>query len=174
MLIKPMAQPLLRNRRELQEKTRQAQGLEDCNIAPRIGHDRRPATAPLCKGKRLPRLVRQTAPSLRVAKQMIQALAQDHRRNIQHDRTVARCTQFFALPAATLHVLIILFNLWTLFVVAHDPWPREPLICGHQDHRVQDGLLPVPRAHHTGMERHVTRIPHVLNAFDTGDVLVGA
>src|SRR5712691_5946952 len=90
MLIKPMAQPLLRNSRQLQEKTRKAQGLEDFKIAPRIGNDMRPATAQLFKGKRLPRLVRKTNPGLRVAKQMIQAIAQDHRRNIKHDLTVAR------------------------------------------------------------------------------------
>jgi len=48
------------------------------------------------------------------------------------------------------------------------------LICGHQDQRVQEVLFPVPRAKHTGLERHVTRIPHVLHAFDNGDVLVGA
>ncbi len=174
ILIKPMAQPLLRNRRWLQEKTRKTQGLEDFKRAPRIGNDMRPATAQLFKGKPLPRLVRKTAPRLRVAKQMIQALAQDHRRNIKHDLTVARCTQFFELPAATFHWLIILFNLWTLFVVAHDPWPREPLICGHQDHMVQDVLFPVPLANHTGIERHVTRLPQVLHAFDKGDGLVGA
>jgi D-alanyl-D-alanine dipeptidase len=69
---------------------RKTQGLEDFKIAPRIGNDMRPATAQLFKGKRLPRLVRKTAPSLRVAKQMLQAIAQDHRRNIKHELTVAR------------------------------------------------------------------------------------
>src|SRR5216683_1227539 len=99
---------------------RKAQGLEDCKRAPRIGHDMRPTTAQLFKGQRLPRLVRKTDTSLRVAKQMRQARAHDHRRKIKHDRTVARCTQFFARPAATFPWLILVFNLWTLFVVAHD------------------------------------------------------
>src|SRR5438128_6175889 len=105
---------------------------------------------------------------------MLQALPQDSRRHRKHDRTVARCTQFFALPAATFPVLLIWLNVWTLFRVAHAPWPRETLIRGHQDPRVQAVLLPVPRAHPTGIEGHATRLPPVLHPFDTGEVLVGA
>src|SRR5713101_9436728 len=90
----------------------------------------------LFKGKRLTRLVRETGTRLRVGKKMIQAVAQDHRCKIKHDRTVARCTQLFELPTATFHVLILVFDLWPLFVVAHDPWSRETLIRGDQDDRV--------------------------------------
>jgi hypothetical protein len=39
MFVKPMAQPLLRSSRELQDKMRKTQRLEDFKIAPSIGHD---------------------------------------------------------------------------------------------------------------------------------------
>src|SRR5215510_10741985 len=132
----------------------------------------RSAAAQLFKGQRLTGLVRETGSRLRVGKQMIQAVAQDHRRKIKHDLTVARCTQLLELPPATFHLLIILFNLWTLFVVTHDPWPVETWICGHQDDVIHSVLLPVPIANHTGIEGNVTLLPQVLNPLDKGDALV--
>jgi hypothetical protein len=66
------------------------QGLEDFKVAPCIRNDMRSAAAKLCKRQRLARLISKTAPSLRVGKQMIEALAQDHRDHIKHDLTVAR------------------------------------------------------------------------------------
>jgi len=53
--------------------------------------------------------------------------------------------------------------------MAHALEPWEPLIRGHPDHRVQDVLFLVPRAHHRGIEGHVTFIPHVRNTFDKSD-----
>ena len=81
----------------------------------------RASTTHLFKRQRLTRLGGETSSSLRVGKEMRQAVAQDHRRKIKHDRTVVRGTQLLELPPTTFHVLIVLFNLWTLFLVAHDP-----------------------------------------------------
>ncbi len=60
MYVKPMAQPILCRSRELQEKTRNTQGLEDFTIPSSIRNDRRSSTSKLCKGQRLTRLVSET------------------------------------------------------------------------------------------------------------------
>ena len=172
MFVKPMPQPLLRRRWQLQDTMGKTQGLKDFKMPARIHNDMRSTATKLFKRKRLTRLISKTDTGLRVGNQMVEALAQDHRHDITHDLTVARCTQLLELPPATFHVLIVLCNLWTLFVVAPDPWPRETLIRGHQDDMVQGVLFPVPRANHTGIEGHGTRLPQVIHAFDKGDVLM--
>ena len=132
----------------------------------------RPAATKLFKGKRLTCLVSKTCTGPGVAKEMVKAIAQDHSENVKHDFTVPCLTELLELPPATFHLLIILLNLRTLFVVAYDLWPFETLIGRHQDHVVQGLLFPVPIANHAGIERHVTPIPHVINACDKGNVLL--
>ena len=128
MFVKPMPQPLLYGSRQLQDKVHKTQGLEDFTMASGIRDDMRSTATKLFKRQCVTRLVSKTGTGLRVGKQMREALAQDHSSKIKHDLTVACCTQLLELPTATFHWLIILFDLWTFFVVAHAPWPREPLI----------------------------------------------
>jgi len=90
MFAKPMPQPFLHGNRQLQDKVHKTQGLEDFKIASGIGDDMRSMATKLCKRQRLARLLSKTAPSLRVGKQMIEAIAQDHSHYIKHDLTVAR------------------------------------------------------------------------------------
>jgi hypothetical protein len=70
MFVKPMPQPILRRRRQLQDETRKTQGLKDFKIAPRIHNDMRAAATKLVKRQGLPRLVGKTCAGLRVGKQM--------------------------------------------------------------------------------------------------------
>ena len=55
---------------------------------------------------------------------------------------------------------------------ADDSGAREALIRGHQNDRVQSLLFPIPIANHTGIEGHVTPLPHVFHAFDKDYVLL--
>jgi hypothetical protein len=60
MFVKPVPQPFLRRRRQLQDKTGKTQGLENFKVAPCIGNDMRPAATQLFKRQRLARLVGKT------------------------------------------------------------------------------------------------------------------
>jgi hypothetical protein len=53
MFVKPMPQPLLRSGRQLQEKMRKIQGLEDLKIAIRIRNDVHSSATKLFKRQRL-------------------------------------------------------------------------------------------------------------------------
>ena len=90
MFAKPMPQPLLHGSRQLQDKVHKTQGLEDFKMASGIRDDMCSTATKLFKRQRVTRLVRKTDAGLRVGKQMVEAIAQDHRRNIKHDLTVAR------------------------------------------------------------------------------------
>src|SRR5215467_3417471 len=90
MFVKPMTQPLLRRSGQLQNEIRKTQGLKDFKIAPCVCNDMRPAAAKLLKCQRLTRLLCQPGPSLRVRKQMVETIAQEHRQQIKHDLTIAR------------------------------------------------------------------------------------
>ena len=70
MFVKPMPQPILRRRRQLQDEMRKTQGLKDFKIATRIHDDMRAAATKLVKHQGLTRLVGKTCAGLRVGKQM--------------------------------------------------------------------------------------------------------
>src|SRR5215510_13651972 len=101
--------------------------------------------AQLLKGNRLARLVGEARSSLRVRKQMIQTVAPYDRLHVKDDLTIAGCTELLELPSAALHLLVVLLNLRTLFVVAHDPRRTQLLIGGHQDDRVGPLFLRIPK-----------------------------
>jgi hypothetical protein len=90
MLVKPMPQPLLHSGSQLQNKTHKTQGLKNFKVPTGIRNDMRSAATQLVKRQPLSRFVRKTGTSLRVGKQMLEAIAQDHRQDIKHDLTVAR------------------------------------------------------------------------------------
>src|SRR5262249_10942365 len=59
---------------------------------------------------------------------------QHHRQYIKDDLTVARGAELLELPTTTFHLLVVLLNLGTLFVVAHDPRRAQLLIgCDQND-----------------------------------------
>ena len=90
MFVKPMPQPFLHGSRQLQDKVHKTQSLEEFKMASGIHDDMRSTATKLFKRQRLTRLVSKTGTGLRVGKQMVEALAQDHSGNIKHDLTVAR------------------------------------------------------------------------------------
>ena len=172
MFAQPMPQPLLHGSWQLQDKMHQTQGLEDFKIVSGIRDNMGATATKLGKGQRVTRLVRKTSAGLRVSTQMVETLAQDHRGNIKHDLTVARCTALLELPPATFPLFIILLNFWSLFLMTHDPCPLEPLLRCAQDDVVQGLLLAVPGANHTSIEGHLTRLPEVRHTLDQGNVLM--
>src|SRR5207253_11317515 len=90
MFVKPMPQPFLHGSRQLQDKVHKTQSLEEFKMASGIHDDMRSTATKLFKRQRLTRLVSKTGTGLRVGKQMVEAIAQDHSGNIKHDLTVAR------------------------------------------------------------------------------------
>src|SRR3989442_778992 len=78
MFVKPMPQPFLHGSRQLQDKVHKTQSLEDFKMASGIHDDMRSTATKLFKRQRLTRLVSKTGTGLRVGKQMVEALAQDH------------------------------------------------------------------------------------------------
>jgi hypothetical protein len=105
----------------LQHHLDKAQRLKDFKMAPSVHDHMRALGTQLLKGKRLTRLVGESSASLRVGKQMIQTVVQHDGQHIKDDRTIARGTELLQLPAATFHLCIVLRDLGTLFIVAHDP-----------------------------------------------------
>ena len=57
MRVKPMAQPILGRRRQLQDERRETERLKDCKAAPSVHDNRRALGTQLLKGERLARLV---------------------------------------------------------------------------------------------------------------------
>ena len=172
MFVKPMSQPLLYGSRQLQDHMHKTQGLKDCKMTSRIRNALRSSATKLVKRQRLTGRVGKTGPRLRVRKQLGETLAQDHGGTRKDHLTVARCTQLLELPPPTFHLCIIVLDLWTFLIMAYYPSAVETLIGGHEDHGIQGVLFPVPLAHPTGIEGHLTRLPQVLNPLDTGHVLL--
>src|SRR6516165_8779408 len=115
--------------------------------------------AQLLKGQRLTRLVSKARPPLRVGKQMIEAVAQHHRQHIKDDLTLARGTELLELPATTFHLLIVLLDLGTLFIVAYEPRYIQLQISRHQNDIICPLFLCIPEANHTGVQWYLTRGP---------------
>src|SRR5262245_19756860 len=128
---------------------------------------------PLLKGQRLTRLVGKASASLRVGKQMIPTVAQHDCQPRKDDLTITRCTELLQLPAATLHLFIVLLDLGTLFIVAHDPRCVQFESGRDQDDMIRPLFLLMPKANHTGMQRHLTLGPHMLYAAHQGNRLGG-
>ena len=82
-------QVLLHSWGQLQGHLDKAQGLKDFKVTPSVHDDMRALGTQLLKGDRLARLVGKSCPSLRVGKQMIQTVAQNHRQHIKDDLTIA-------------------------------------------------------------------------------------
>src|SRR5262245_2511659 len=104
---------------------------------------------------------------------MIETVAQHHRQYIKDDLTIARGTELLELPAATFHLLVVLLNLGTPFIVAHDPRRAQLLFGGDQNDMVSPLLLLIPEANHTGIQGHMTLWPHMFDAAHPGNVLLG-
>src|SRR5712691_11988227 len=147
-------------------------GFEDFKMASGIRNDMRSTATQLCKCQCLTRLVSKTGTGLRVSKQLVEAIAQDYRQNIQRDFTVTRRTELLQMPTATFHLFIILLNLWTLFIMADYPCTIESCICCYQDDMAYSVLVMISKANNTRIQGHLTRLPQVLNPLDTGNVLV--
>src|SRR4029434_392200 len=128
--------------------------------------------AQLLKGDRLARLVGEARSSPRVSKQMIQTVAQHYRQHVKDDLTIAGRTELLELPAAAFHLLVVLLNLRTLFVVTHDPRRAQLLISCHQDDMVGSLFLRMPKANHTGVQGHLTLWPHMFHATHPGNTLL--
>src|SRR5262249_56653404 len=73
----------------------------------------------------------------------------------------------------TLHLFIVLLDLGTLFIVAHDPWCVQFESGRDQDDMIRTLFLLMPKANHPGMQRHLTLGPHMLYAAPQGNRLCG-
>src|SRR5262245_40662177 len=104
---------------------------------------------------------------------MIETVAQYHRQHIKDDLTIARGTELLELPATTFPLLVVLLNLGTLFVVAHDPRSAQLLIGCDQNDIVSPLFLLIPEANHTSVQGDVTLWPHMFDAAHPGNVLLG-
>src|SRR5882762_5293310 len=125
----------------------------------------------LLKGKSLACLVGKSRTGLRIGKQMIEAITQYHCQHIKDNLAIACGTELLELPASTFHLLIVLLNLGTLFVMPHNPRGAQSLIRCDQDDIIGPLLLAIPKANHAGVQRHLTLRPHMLNAVHPGNAL---
>ncbi len=75
MRVKPMAQPILGRRRQLQDERRETERLKDCKAAPSVHDNRRALGTQLLKGERLARLVGTLHTPVCVGQQMIKTRA---------------------------------------------------------------------------------------------------
>src|SRR6266568_67840 len=173
MLYQPRAQLLLCRWGQLQDHLHKAQRLKNGKIATSVDNNMRAWGAQLLKGNRLARLVGTARSRLCVGKHMIQTVAQDHCQYIKDDLALARCTELLELPAATLQLFVVLLNLRALCVVTHDPRRAPAQISGHQDDRIGPLFLLIPEPNHTGVQRHLTLCPHMLNPAHQGNALLG-
>src|SRR5262252_9659687 len=104
---------------------------------------------------------------------MIETVAQHYRQHIKDNLTITRGTELLELPAATFHLLVVLLDLGTLFVVAHDP-RRAPLLIGWDQNDIVSPLfLLIPEANHTGVQGDPTLWPHMFDTAHPGNVLLG-
>src|SRR6266446_819263 len=117
----------------------------------------------LLKGKGLARLVSKACPGRRVSKEMIQAIASYHRQDIKDHLAIARRTQLLELPTTAFHLLIVLLNFGTFFIMTHNPRGVELTICRNQDDMVCLLFPLIPELNHTGIQRHRTFAPHMLH-----------
>src|SRR5262245_23377169 len=102
---------------------------------------------------------------------MIQTVAHHHRQYIKYDLTVARGAELLELPTTTFHLLVVLLNLGTLFVVAHDPRRAQLLIGCPQNDMVSLFFLLIPETNQTGVQSQVTPGPHTYDARHPGNLL---
>src|SRR5215470_15693005 len=91
----------------------------------------------------------------------------------QFYKRLAGCTtKLLELPAAAFQRLIVLLNLGTLFIVAHDPRRVQLLIGGHQDDMVGPLFLRIPKANHTSIQGYLTLWPHMFHTAYPGNTLL--